>query len=85
MDKAGEMDHEITKGLFENGLLSVEIPAEYGGSEASFMCLALTIEELSKVDPVVGLLCDLQNTVVNNVFVVRGMTRSQSFRALGLW
>lgn len=52
-------------------LLSVEIPADYGGSEASFMCLCLTIEELSKVDPVVGLLCDLQNTVVNNVFLVR--------------
>lgn len=35
------------------------------------MSLCLTIEELSKVDPVVGLLCDLQNTVVNNVFLVR--------------
>uniref|UniRef100_K3WZZ9 short-chain 2-methylacyl-CoA dehydrogenase n=1 Tax=Globisporangium ultimum (strain ATCC 200006 / CBS 805.95 / DAOM BR144) TaxID=431595 RepID=K3WZZ9_GLOUD len=72
MDQAGEMDHEITKGLFENGLLSVEIPAEYGGSEASFMSLCITIEELSKVDPVVGLLCDLQNTVVNNVFLFHG-------------
>lgn len=51
-------------------LLSVEIPAEYGGTEASFMSLCLTIEELSKVDAGVGLLCDLQNTVVNNVFLV---------------
>jgi alkylation response protein AidB-like acyl-CoA dehydrogenase len=49
----------------------VEIPAEYGGTEASFMSLCLTIEELSKVDAGVGLLCDLQNTVVNNVFLVR--------------
>ncbi|DAZ94695.1 TPA: hypothetical protein N0F65_000010 [Lagenidium giganteum] len=72
MDQAGEMDHEITKGLFENGFLSLEIPAEYGGTEASFMCLSLTIEELSKVDPVVGLLCDLQNTVINNVFLLNG-------------
>jgi short/branched chain acyl-CoA dehydrogenase len=72
MDTAGEMDHTITRGLFEHGLLSVEIPADYGGSEASFMSLCLTIEELSKVDPVVGLLCDLQNTVVNNVFLVHG-------------
>ncbi|TDH73024.1 hypothetical protein CCR75_000585 [Bremia lactucae] len=72
MDLAGEMNHSITRGLFENGLLSVEIPADYGGSEASFMSLCLTIEELSKVDPVVGLLVDLQNTVVNNVFLVHG-------------
>lgn len=43
---------------------------EYGGTEGSFMSLCLTIEELSKVDAGVGLLCDLQNTVVNNVFLV---------------
>ncbi|TMW66092.1 hypothetical protein Poli38472_003857 [Pythium oligandrum] len=72
MDQAGEMDHEITRGLFENGLMSIEIPAEYGGTEASFMNLAITIEELSKVDPSIGLLVDLQNTVVNNVFVLNG-------------
>lgn len=49
--------------------MSVEIPERYGGAEASFMSLCLTIEELSKVDAGVGLLCDLQNTVVNNVFL----------------
>uniref|UniRef100_K3X543 short-chain 2-methylacyl-CoA dehydrogenase n=1 Tax=Globisporangium ultimum (strain ATCC 200006 / CBS 805.95 / DAOM BR144) TaxID=431595 RepID=K3X543_GLOUD len=69
MDETGDMDPAIIRGLFENGLLSVEIPAEYGGTEASFMSLCLTIEELSKVDAGVGLLCDLQNTVVNNVFL----------------
>ena len=77
MDVAGEMDHSITRGLFANGLLAVEIPAEWGGSEASFTSLCLTIEELSKVDPVVGLLVDLQNTVVNNVFLVRRLRRGE--------
>ncbi|KAI9922133.1 hypothetical protein PsorP6_001017 [Peronosclerospora sorghi] len=72
MDSVGKMDHSIMRGLFENGLLSVEIPAEFGGSDASFMSLCLTIEELSKVDPVVGLLVDLQNTVVNNVLLEHG-------------
>ncbi|CAI5745318.1 unnamed protein product [Peronospora destructor] len=72
MDTAEEMDQSITRGLFENGLLSVEIPVKFGGSEASFLSLCLTIEELSKVDPVVGLLVDLQNTVVNNVFLMHG-------------
>ncbi|GMF51800.1 unnamed protein product [Phytophthora fragariaefolia] len=63
MDEAGAMAPE---------LLSVEIPAEYGGVGASFMSLVLTIEELSRVDASVGLLCDLQNTVVSNVFLRYG-------------
>ena len=48
-------------------LLAVQIPLEYGGVGASFMSLILTIEELSRVDASVGLLCDLQNTVVSNL------------------
>ncbi|CAH0480532.1 unnamed protein product [Peronospora belbahrii] len=77
MDTSGEMNHIITRGLFENGLMSVEIPAEFGGTEASFMSLCLTIEELSKVDPVVGLLVDLQNTVVNNVIMMHGSEKQK--------
>ncbi|ETV96287.1 hypothetical protein H310_10457 [Aphanomyces invadans] len=72
MDAEGEMDREITQGMFDNGFLGIEVPEEYGGSGASFMNVCLTIEALSRVDPVVGLLCDLQNTVVNNVFVNYG-------------
>ncbi|ETV81820.1 hypothetical protein H257_05390 [Aphanomyces astaci] len=72
MDADGEMDKEITQGMFDNGFFGIEIPEEYGGSGASFMNVCLTIEALSRVDPVVGLLCDLQNTVVNNVFVNYG-------------
>ena len=52
----------------QSQLLAVQIPATYGGVEASFMSLILTIEELSRADASVGLLCDLQNTVVSNVF-----------------
>lgn len=48
----------------------MEVPERYGGVGASFMSLCLTIQELSKVDAGVGLLCDLQNTVVNNIFLV---------------
>ncbi|CAK5002543.1 unnamed protein product [Aphanomyces euteiches] len=72
MDAEGEMDKEVTQGLFDNGFLGIEIPEAYGGAGASFMNVSLTIEALSRVDPVVGLLCDLQNTVVNNVFVNYG-------------
>ncbi|RHY07614.1 hypothetical protein DYB25_007190 [Aphanomyces astaci] len=48
MDADGEMDKEITQGMFDNG---------YGGSGASFMNVCLTIEALSRVDPVIGSFC----------------------------
>lgn len=72
MDESGRMDKEIQKGLFDNGLLSIDVPVEYGGSGASFMSVCLAIEALSKVDPTVGLLCDLQNTVINSNFLNYG-------------
>lgn len=50
--------------------MAIEVDEKYGGSHMSFMNVCLSIEELSKVDPTIGLLCDLQNTVVANVFMV---------------
>ncbi|KAI9910495.1 hypothetical protein PsorP6_010740 [Peronosclerospora sorghi] len=72
MDETGAMTPEVIKGLFDNGLMSVEIPMDYGGAGASFMSLILAIEELSRADASVGLLCDLQNTVVSNMFLRYG-------------
>lgn len=48
--------------------MGVEIPAEHGGTGANFMSAILTIEELAKVDASVSVFCDVQNTLVNNVF-----------------
>ena len=47
--------------------MGIEIPAEYGGAEASFTSAILTIEELAKVDPSVSVLCDVHNTLVNTI------------------
>lgn len=47
--------------------MGVEIDPEYGGSGSSTMCSALTVEEISKVDPSVSILVDLQNTLGNNL------------------
>nr|CCA27006.1 acylCoA dehydrogenase putative [Albugo laibachii Nc14] len=66
MEKNGKMDDELVKEMFADGIMSIEIPAKFGGSEASFFDVCLAVEELSKVDPSVGVLCDLQNTVINN-------------------
>src|SRR4029453_3680654 len=43
-----------------------EIPETYGGSGGTFFHAVLAVEELSRVDPSVGGLVDVQNTLVIN-------------------
>ena len=40
-------------------LMGIEIPAEYGGSEASFTTAIIAIEELAKVDPSISVMADV--------------------------
>ena len=44
------------------------MPTEYGGAGASFFCSVLAIEELAKVDASVSVFCDVQNTLVFDLF-----------------
>jgi short-chain 2-methylacyl-CoA dehydrogenase len=69
MDEHAKMSPEIIKQLFDLGLMSVETPEEYGGAGASFFTAILGVEELSRVDPSVGVLMDVQNTLVNNAVI----------------
>jgi alkylation response protein AidB-like acyl-CoA dehydrogenase len=69
MDEAGKMDQTLIKQLFELGLMGVETPEEYGGAGASFFTAIIGVEELSRVDPSVGVLMDVQNTLVNNALI----------------
>ncbi|HWC06420.1 MAG TPA: acyl-CoA dehydrogenase [Gemmatimonadota bacterium] len=66
MDEAGRLDPEIIPPCFELGLMGIEIPEEYGGSGGSFFLACLAVEELSRVDPSVGVFVDVQNTLFNN-------------------
>jgi alkylation response protein AidB-like acyl-CoA dehydrogenase len=66
MDEAGEMDRDLIPQLFELGLMGVEIPETWGGAGSSFFTAVLIVEELSRIDPSVGVLVDVQNTLVNN-------------------
>ena len=69
MDDAGAMNKNIIKQLFEMGLMGIEIPEKYGGAETSFYMSILAIEAISTVDPSVGVMVDVQNTLVNNAFL----------------
>ncbi|MDQ3525354.1 MAG: acyl-CoA dehydrogenase family protein, partial [Chloroflexota bacterium] len=69
MDEAQQMDPDLIPQIFELGLMAVEVPEEFGGAGASFFTAALVVEELSRVDASVGVLVDVQNTLVNNAFL----------------
>jgi alkylation response protein AidB-like acyl-CoA dehydrogenase len=66
MDEQAKMSPDIIRQLFDLGLMGVETPEEYGGTGASFFMAIVGVEELSRVDPSVGVLMDVQNTLVNN-------------------
>lgn len=74
MDEAETMDEGIIEGLFENGLMGIEIPEEFGGAGMGFGAAIVAIEELAKVDPSVSVLCDVHNTLVNTAFLKWGST-----------
>jgi alkylation response protein AidB-like acyl-CoA dehydrogenase len=69
MDREMRMDPNLVKKLFELGLMGIEIPESLGGAGSSFFMAALAVEELSRVDPSVGVMVDVQNTLVNNALL----------------
>ena len=69
MDEAQQMDAGIISQLFELGLMGIEIPESFGGTGSDFFTSVLVVEELSKVDPSIGVIVDVQNTLVVNAFL----------------
>lgn len=69
MDDKGKLDPALIKQCFELGLMGIETPEEYGGAGGSFFNAITAVEELSRVDASVGVLVDVQNTLVNNALV----------------
>ena len=67
MDTHAQLDEHILQELFEMGFMGIDVPSEYGGSGGNFMMSILTIEQISQVDPAVGVVVDVQNTLVNDV------------------
>jgi alkylation response protein AidB-like acyl-CoA dehydrogenase len=66
MDEHAKMSPALIKKLFELGVMSVEIPESFGGAGGTFFHAVLAVESLSRVDPSVGVLVDVQNTLVVN-------------------
>ena len=69
MDEHAKIPRALVDKLFELGVMGIEIPESYGGSGGRFFHAVLAVEELSRVDPSVGVLVDVQNTLVINALL----------------
>jgi alkylation response protein AidB-like acyl-CoA dehydrogenase len=69
MDEQAKLPRSLIDQLFELGVMAIEIPENFGGSGGRFFHSVLAVEELSRVDPSVGVLVDVQNTLVINALL----------------
>jgi alkylation response protein AidB-like acyl-CoA dehydrogenase len=69
MDEHARFQKALLDQLFDLGVMGIEIPESFGGSGARFFHAVLAVEELSRVDPSVGVLVDVQNTLVVNALM----------------
>ncbi len=66
MDEQSRLAPGLVREMFALGLMSIDIPEEYGGQGGSFFQAVLAVEELAAVDASVAVVVDVQNTLVNN-------------------
>jgi alkylation response protein AidB-like acyl-CoA dehydrogenase len=69
MDEHAKIPRTLIDRLFDLGVMGIEIPESFGGSGGTFFHAVLAVEELSRVDPSVGVLVDVQNTLVINALL----------------
>jgi butyryl-CoA dehydrogenase/short/branched chain acyl-CoA dehydrogenase len=69
LDEKGALDAAMLPGLFELGVMGIEISGEHGGSASTFFNAILAVEALARVDASFAVLVDVQNTLVNNALL----------------
>jgi alkylation response protein AidB-like acyl-CoA dehydrogenase len=82
MDEEQHMDAGLVRKLFQLGLMGIGIPEQYGGSGGTFFDSVLAVEAISEVDPAVGVMVDVQNTLVAAA-LMRWATEEQKKKYLG--
>jgi alkylation response protein AidB-like acyl-CoA dehydrogenase len=77
MDEHAKIRPDLIGKLFDLGVMGIEIPESYGGGGATFFHSVLAVEALSRVDPSIAVLIDVQNTLVINAFLRWGTAEQQ--------
>jgi alkylation response protein AidB-like acyl-CoA dehydrogenase len=78
MDEHAKIPRSLIDQLFGLGVMGIEVPEPLGGAEGTFFHAVIVVEELSRVDPSVGVLVDVQNTLVVNALRRWASTEQQS-------
>lgn len=63
-DESGEFPTEICRKLAELGFMGVNTPERFGGAGMDAVTYSIVIEELSRVDPSVGVIVSVNNSLV---------------------
>jgi len=92
-DEKGEWPKELTAKLGGMGILGIVIPTEYSGAGYSNVDYVIILEEISKVDPSVGLVVAAHNSLCSNHLNLfaneeqkkKYLTRLASGQTLGAW
>jgi alkylation response protein AidB-like acyl-CoA dehydrogenase len=92
-DTKGEWPEELTQKLGDMGLLGIVMPLEYSGAGYTNVDYVIILEEISKVDPSVGLVVAAHNSLCSNHINLFGnkeqkkkyLTRLASGQTLGAW
>ncbi|MGD2245444.1 MAG: acyl-CoA dehydrogenase family protein [Candidatus Aminicenantes bacterium] len=92
-DEKGVWPEIFTQKLAEMGLLGIVIPSEYKGADYSNVDYVIILEELSKVDPSVGLAVAAHNSLCSNHLNLfaseeqkqKYLTRLAAGETLGAW
>ncbi len=69
MDEHAKFPPSLVDALFSLGVMGIEIPEVHGGAGGRFFHSVLAVEALSRIDASVGVLVDVQNTLVINAFL----------------
>ncbi len=93
MDEKKEMPLDLIKKIAEMGYLGIIFPPEYGGAGLSYIDYCIILEEISKVDPSIGLTIAAHNSLCSNHIYLFGneeqkkkyLTRLAKGETLGAW
>lgn len=93
MDEKKEMPPDLIKKIGEMGYLGIIFPPEYGGAGLSYIDYCIILEEISKVDPSIGLTIAAHNSLCSNHIYLFGneeqkkkyLTRLARGETLGAW
>ena len=92
-DKKHEFPHDIVKKLGELGLMGIVFPPEYGGAGLSYIDYVIVLEELSRIDPSIGLTVAAHVSLCSNHIYLAGteeqkkkyLTPLASGEKIGAW